>query len=99
MTFRQPDDFKTLFLTGDLTWLAPDRRNILLAGGANSICILPQLQENDAEPGDLLEITVCLKESSLQQFLEEHQISIADRTASRWQRLLQHFKGQLCSPQ
>ncbi|CAK8718992.1 Glycosyltransferase involved in cell wall bisynthesis [Candidatus Electronema halotolerans] len=99
MTFRQPDDFKTLFLTGDLTWPAPARRNILLAGGANSICILPQLQENDAAPGDLLEVTVCLKESSLPQFLAGHQISLADRTSSRWQRLFQCLRGQLCSPQ
>jgi hypothetical protein len=99
MNFRQPDDFKTLFLTGDLTWLAPARRDILLAGGANSICILPQVQENDAAPGELLEVTVCLKESSLPQFLERHQVSLADRTASCWQRLLQHCKGQLRSPQ
>lgn len=99
MSFRQPDDFKTLFLTGDLTWLAPARRDILLAGGVNSICILPQVQENDAAPGDLLEVTVSLKESSLPQFLERHQVSLADRTASRWQRLLQHCKRQLRSPQ
>lgn len=92
MAFRQPDDFQQLFLTGSLTWLAPERRNILLASGANAICILPQLEQERIAVGELLEITVTLRESSPQQFVARHHCSIvAQGSTSRWQNMLRRL--------
>lgn len=88
MAFRQPDDFKILFLAGDLTWISPERRNIFLSSGANPVCILPQLKEGDADPGDLLEIAVRLKESSPQKFFSSYHVSLAEKNLPRWKRLL-----------
>ncbi|MGR0481896.1 MAG: glycosyltransferase family 4 protein [Candidatus Electronema sp. V4] len=86
MTFRQPDDFQQLFLTGSLTRLAPKRINILFSGGANAICVLPKIEQEQISIGDMLEITVTLRESSPQQFAARHHVSIAARPL--WKKLL-----------
>jgi hypothetical protein len=95
MAFRQPDDFKVLFLTGGLTWIAPARRNVLLSSGVNPVCILPQLKEEDAAPGDLLELAVTLQENSPQQFFSRCHASLTDAMLPRWKRLLQLLKENI----
>lgn len=88
MAFRQPDDFQQLFLTGSLTWLAPERRNILLCGGANAICVLPKIEEERISIGDMLEITVTLRASSPQQFAARHHVRIAEHDGPLWKKML-----------
>ncbi|WP_417911474.1 glycosyltransferase family 4 protein [Candidatus Electronema sp. TJ] len=89
MTFRQPDDFQRLFLTGSLTWLAPEQRNILLSGGPNAICVLPKIEQEQIAPGDMLNITVTLRESSPQHFAAQHHVSIAKHGGGpAWKKLL-----------
>jgi hypothetical protein len=78
-----------------LTWIAPERRNVLLSNGTNPVCILPQLKEEDAAPGDLLEVSITLKESSPQEFFSRSHVSLTDATLPRWKRLLQLVKENI----
>ncbi len=96
MAFRQPDDFQRLFLTGSLTWLTPERRNIFLSGGPNAICVLPKIEQEQVTPGDVLEVTVTLRESSPQDFAEQHHVRIAEPDASpRWKKMLRNVAQRL----
>ncbi len=88
MLFRQPDDFQRLFLTGSLTWLAPERRNILLSGGPNAICVLPQIEQEQISIGDRLEVTITLRASSPQRFAEQHHVRIAEHGGTLWKKML-----------
>uniref|UniRef100_UPI0040563B23 glycosyltransferase family 4 protein n=1 Tax=Candidatus Electronema sp. TaxID=2698783 RepID=UPI0040563B23 len=88
MAFRQPDDFQQLFLTGGLTWLAPEQRNVLLSGGANAICVLPKIEQEQISIGDMLEITVTLRASSPQQFAARHHVRIAEHDGPLWKKML-----------
>jgi glycosyltransferase involved in cell wall biosynthesis len=88
MAFRQPDDFQQLFLTGDLTWLSPELRNILLSGGPNAICVLPKIEQERIALGDVLEVTVTLWESSPQDFAARHHVRIAEHGGPLWKKLL-----------
>jgi hypothetical protein len=73
MAFREADAFQTLFLAGDLKWIIPERKNIVFAYGRDPIIVLPAVEEGRAEVGDVITVTIRLKERGVQQFFEELQ--------------------------
>jgi glycosyltransferase involved in cell wall biosynthesis len=79
MAFREPDDFQRLFLTGDLKWLFPERKNIVFSYGPDPIFHLPVVEQDKAEAGDFLEVTIRLKETGIQQFFDAHQLCLPDQ--------------------
>ncbi len=95
MTFQKEEELQTLFLTGDLQWLFPEQKNIFFVSGPEPILLLPALQQEDAVIDDQLEITVRLRESSISQFFARYQVSLADRSAPRWKRVIQLINGQI----
>ncbi|MCW5198365.1 glycosyltransferase family 4 protein [Desulfobulbus sp. F4] len=95
MTFCHAEDFNTLLISGDLLWIAPDKKNIILSGGPDSICILPQIEAKDASVGDLLTVTIKLKESSLRDFFAHRHITLAESVVPRRKRLLQLFRNRI----
>ncbi|MCI5147702.1 MAG: glycosyltransferase, partial [Candidatus Electrothrix sp. AR3] len=68
MAFQDPDDFQALFLTGDLKWIFPERKNIVFAYGPDPIFHLPAVEAEHAESGDKLAVSIRLKETGVQQF-------------------------------
>lgn len=98
MTFQEPDDFQALFLTGDLKWLFSDRKNIVFSYGRDPMLYLPAVEQDKADAGDCLEVTIRLKETGVQQFFNDHpsyctkNIEYAKTTdeqpASWWKRIL-----------
>ncbi|WP_446009663.1 glycosyltransferase family 4 protein [Candidatus Electrothrix sp.] len=93
MTFQEPDDFQTLFLTGDAKWLFPDKKNIIFSYGDDPILLLPVITEDQMAPGETLALSVTIKETGIQQFLRTHQLSFPDTSLnnelaqSRWKRI------------
>ena len=78
-SFQKPDDFQTLFLTGDVKWLFPERKNIVFAYGPDPIFVLPELQPEHLDQGDILEISITLQETGVQQFFAVHPLIFADQ--------------------
>jgi hypothetical protein len=100
MAFRKQEDFQVLFLTSNLTWIFPERKNIMCSSGAESTLILPAVEKDRAVPGDLLKIIVRLRESEMRQFFEREQanvnaIDIEPVAPPRWKKFLQIFQQRL----
>ncbi|WP_417914205.1 glycosyltransferase family 4 protein [Candidatus Electronema sp. JM] len=71
------EDFRRLFLSGDLKWIFPDRPDIALASGAEPMLILPRVEAEQARPGDQLQLVVRLKEYGVQEFFDSHPLHFA----------------------
>jgi len=79
MAFREPDEFQILFLSGDLKWIFDDRKNVVFSFGPDPMLLLPAVEESNAGIGDCLEISIRLKETGIQQFLNESQLSLVEK--------------------
>ncbi len=79
ISLSDPDDFQILFLTGDAKWLFPEKKNIIFSYGQDPIFVLPELQQEVIDTGDLLEIKIKLKETGIQQFFNTHQLCFPDQ--------------------
>lgn len=98
MSFQEPNDFQDLFLTGDLKWLFPERKNILFSYGQDPMFYLPAVEQDQASIGDLIEITLRLKETGVQHFFAENQVCFAETEKvprSWWKRLLSVRSGKV----
>ncbi|CAK8721474.1 MAG: Glycosyltransferase involved in cell wall bisynthesis [Candidatus Electronema aureum] len=78
MTFRKQEEFQILFLSGDLKWIFSDRKDVAFSKGKYPILVLPKIESSEVAFGDLLEISIKLKESGVQQFFDEHPVSFAN---------------------
>lgn len=79
MSFKEPDDFQALFLTGNAKWLFPEKKNIIFAYGPDPIFVLPELGQDSIQKGDSLEVKIKLKETGVQQFFDAHRLSFPDQ--------------------
>ncbi|WP_417909395.1 glycosyltransferase family 4 protein [Candidatus Electronema sp. PJ] len=95
MRLQKQEEFQLLLLSADLTWIFPERKDIVFSCGADPFLIMPKIEQDKAALDDLLEIRIKLKETSPQHFFKQHQVCLTDRTVPRWKRLLQLFKKNL----
>ena len=58
------------------------RKNIVFSYGNDPIIILPAIKESNAAIGDHIEVTIKLKETGIQQFLNDFQEEPTVKTAT-----------------
>jgi len=68
MSFREPDDFATLLLSGTACWLDEARRNIIFSYGDDPMFVLPGIEADKAALGDRLRLEIRLYETGVRQF-------------------------------
>jgi hypothetical protein len=94
LAFRKPEDFRVLFLAGEAKWLFPAKRNIIFSYGRDPRLHLPRIEEDMAQAGDCLEITMTVKETGIQAFFNQHQLIFPDQiqdtriSQSWWKKIL-----------
>ncbi|MCW5199793.1 glycosyltransferase family 4 protein, partial [Desulfobulbus sp. F1] len=74
LTFIEPDEFSIILLTGDIKWIFPEQKNVMFSYGPHSGFILPLIEADKVCIGDLLECSIKIKETGIQQFFNEKQI-------------------------
>jgi glycosyltransferase involved in cell wall biosynthesis len=80
MSLAQQNEFQALFLSADLKWIFSDRKDVVLSNGADPFLILPQIEANQVAIGDIIEISIKLRESGVQEFFDQHPFSFANGT-------------------
>jgi hypothetical protein len=78
MSLAQQNEFQSLFLSADLKWFFSDRKDVILSSGADPFLILPQLEANQIAIGDIIEISIKLRESRVQDFFDGHPNNFAN---------------------
>ncbi|MCW5200026.1 hypothetical protein VU05_04915, partial [Desulfobulbus sp. F1] len=53
-------------------------KDVAFSKGKYPIIVLPKIESNEVALGDLLEISIKLRESGVQQFFDEHPVSFAN---------------------